>query len=106
MRTLITSFLNFPKLKPFVLDLMLRLVKREIWNFKRLYAGFLILLGIMKNDCLEVLMIMPIEKIKNALKKPEIMSICEKQIKNDILRGPNGFKLKNIIYGELKKTKK
>ncbi|KAM0672957.1 hypothetical protein GVAV_003584 [Gurleya vavrai] len=106
MRTLITLILNFPMLRPFVLDLMLRLLKRKIWNFKRLYAGFLILLGITKDDCLDVLMIMPIEKIKNALKKSEIMSICEKQIKNDILRGPNGFKLINIIYGELKKIKK
>lgn len=105
MRTVIVSLINFPGLKKFVVDLMFRLVRLEIWKFPRLYDGFQRCLTMLGSACCEVVMAMPEDKMKQVLACNEkVLAICENHIKSHTgLRGKYAFLFKNAVYGQLKK---
>lgn len=107
MRTVLVSLSNFPNIKNFVVDLMKRLVRIEIWNMKRLYTGFLRCLSVLGNSCVEIVMMMPEERMKSILvKNGKILDLCEKYIKNHGgLKGKYAYLFKNAVYSQLKKKK-
>lgn len=105
MRTVIVSVTKFPSLKKFIVDLMFRLVRLEIWKMPRLYDGFVRCLMILGNSAVEIIMSMPEDRIREILgSNDKMLSSCENHIKTHSgLKGKYAFVFKNVVYGLVKK---
>ncbi|KAM0686940.1 hypothetical protein COBT_001827 [Conglomerata obtusa] len=104
MRTVIISLLNFDT-KDFTVDLMHRLVKREIWKDVKLFRGFIKCLTYLGNHVSEIIMPVPEIILKEILSDEKILNLCEKYVKGGNLRGRDAFIFKNTVYGKLKRKK-
>lgn len=107
MRTVILSVINFPSLRKFVVELMLRLVKMEIWTIPRLYDGFIKCLSFLSHSCIEVIMTMPEERMNEVFEKnKKVLKMCEAYLKTHSgLKGRYAFFFKNAVITQLKRMR-
>ncbi|TBU05967.1 symplekin tight junction protein [Hamiltosporidium magnivora] len=59
MRTVVLALNEFPNLKKFIFSLLFRLSRRKIWQFPKLFEGFIKCLAGMGSSSVEVIMTLP-----------------------------------------------
>ncbi|GAB2262628.1 hypothetical protein Droror1_Dr00003625 [Drosera rotundifolia] len=69
MRTVLQAIGAFPALVEFILDILFRLVNKQIWKYPKLWVGFLRCALLTQPNSFEVLLKLPAEQLGNALTK-------------------------------------
>ncbi|KAL9253833.1 Symplekin-like protein [Drosera capensis] len=69
MRTVLQAIGAFPALVEFILDILFRLVNKQIWKYPKLWVGFLRCALFTQPNSFEVLLKLPAEQLGNALTK-------------------------------------
>ncbi|KAF3331748.1 symplekin isoform X1 [Carex littledalei] len=73
MRTVIQAIGYFPGLIDFIMEIMLRLVSKQIWKYPKLWVGFLKCAIQTKPQSFSVLLQLPAPQLENALSKNPIL---------------------------------
>ncbi|XP_057458504.1 uncharacterized protein LOC130749200 isoform X2 [Lotus japonicus] len=69
MRTVLQAIGAFPTLVDFIMEILSRLVKKQIWKYPKLWVGFLKCVQLTKPQSLGVLLQLPIAQLENALNR-------------------------------------
>lgn len=67
MRTVLLSVANFPQLKTFVVDILLRLVHKQIWKDRKLWEGFIKCTSQTTPESFKVLLQLPAGQLEDLL---------------------------------------
>ncbi|XP_074592779.1 uncharacterized protein LOC141848631 isoform X2 [Curcuma longa] len=73
MRTVIQAVATFPSLVDFVMEILSRLINKQIWKYPKLWVGFLKCAIQMKPQSFTVLLQLPAAQLENALKKNPVL---------------------------------
>ncbi|KAJ0979353.1 hypothetical protein J5N97_014827 [Dioscorea zingiberensis] len=73
MRTVIQSIGAFPALVDFVMEILSRLVNKQIWKYPKLWVGFLKCAVQTKPQSFDVLLKLPAAQLENALNKNPVL---------------------------------
>ncbi|KAG8099004.1 hypothetical protein GUJ93_ZPchr0013g36896 [Zizania palustris] len=73
MRTVMQAIGAFPALVDFVMDVMSRLVSKQIWKYPKLWVGFLKCAILTKPQSYGVLLQLPAPQLENALSKNPVL---------------------------------
>ncbi|XP_042456319.1 uncharacterized protein LOC122040899 isoform X1 [Zingiber officinale] len=73
MRTVIQAVATFPSLMDFVMEILSRLINKQIWKYPKLWVGFLKCAIQMKPQSFSVLLQLPAAQLENALKKNPVL---------------------------------
>ncbi|BAF22648.1 uncharacterized protein [Oryza sativa Japonica Group] len=73
MRTVMQAIGAFPALVDFVMDIMSRLVSKQIWKYPKLWVGFLKCAILTKPQSYGVLLQLPAPQLENALNKNPVL---------------------------------
>lgn len=84
MRTVLLACVFHPRLETFARDVVLRaLIRRRVWKNKALWLGFLEYCKTYVPQCLTLLAMLPVEKLRVALGEVEKLRGCIQELLND-----------------------
>ncbi|XP_050380986.1 uncharacterized protein LOC126798167 [Argentina anserina] len=75
MRTVLQTINAFPALVDFIMEILSRLVSKQIWKYKNLWVGFLKCAFLTKPQSFGVLLQLPPAQLENALKKTPALKV-------------------------------
>jgi len=75
MRTVMQAISAFPALVDFVMEIMSRLVSKQIWKYPKLWVGFLKCAILTKPQSYGVLLQLPAPQLENALNKNPVLKV-------------------------------
>eukprot|EP01114_Cavostelium_apophysatum_P016347 TRINITY_DN4626_c0_g1_i1.p1 TRINITY_DN4626_c0_g1~~TRINITY_DN4626_c0_g1_i1.p1 ORF type:complete len:1070 (+),score=251.71 TRINITY_DN4626_c0_g1_i1:69-3278(+) len=79
MRTVMQTVSRYPKLMNFIMNILSRLLLKQVWNDKRLWEGFVKCCKMTQPHCFPILVQLPKPQLENALQ-------MEPELKNQLLQ--------------------
>jgi len=84
MRTMIQTLARYPKITPFIMNLLTRLITKQVWNDKRLWEGIVKCCKMALPHSLPILTQLPAPQLESALKmqpdlKDQLLAFAKKE---------------------------
>ncbi|EGC31283.1 hypothetical protein DICPUDRAFT_89712 [Dictyostelium purpureum] len=93
MRTILKTLQIHPRLKTFVVEILSRLVAKQVWNDKTLWDGFIYCAKLAKPESLEVVLQLPPPQFEMACSNSDLKNIIIKFLKDN---DPKNYPKQNI----------